>query len=720
MRSWPIALAFLASSTAVAGFNPFAFDRGILYDFTDTVSIEGTVEVPLFRPAPGSSQDCIEVTLPDGSVHLFELVIGKSGVSVSEGFAKAAGAKVKKVSFKDGGSKSSVTTLDGFNIGAASFSNVPASVDFSSSNGSSVFSAVSTIERAGSIGITGFSQLAGAVIHSEGVLRLAPASQGETVLAGIENANQIAYTSQDLSVVEFSKKKIIVTAPMPIVLEGTFGDQDTTIAFGTRGDSYVSVGLSEGLDLIQVGAHQLASDAFSVAGIGGTLVAEVNSGMRLYDSQVDLQLGESTVAGWDVAWSPNNMAMSVRQADKSSVQLYSEQAISQLLESLEEKEGEEGADTKTAEGAEGAEDGPNKAHAATYGALASVSMLSGDQAKALEYADLAVAADAEDCSVNMMRGGIALLGGKMDEAKESFAAADALYAPWAALDLETRKELEKEAKDDQPKKQASACFQAKNGNAMLLSVEGDVEALSKLDIGQENMSWLSAAAVGNAYLASGSAAEAVPAFLQVSRLERNKSWAGLGIAQSAQGHHEKAIGNLEQAMWESQNDLELARHFVDAVTAGQGAEEAAKSMAKIAGKMPTNGSWQLALSEAQVAAGLDGTAALTAAEVRFQWELSVMPTSEAMGQLAHAKIARGDYATARAIANKAMNSGISPVSAFTAMAACELNDGNVDNAKSLLVRAAATGNSAHAARLAEELVVPAPEVPVEEEELEQE
>jgi hypothetical protein len=91
-----------------------------------------------------------------------------------------------------------------------------------------------------------------------------------------------------------------------------------------------------------------------------------------------------------------------------------------------------------------------------------------------------------------------------------------------------------------------------------------------------------------------------------------------------------------------------------------------------------------------------------------------------MGQLAHAKIARGDYVTARAIANKAMNDGIFPVSAFTAMAACELNDGNVDSAKGLLLRAASTGNSAHAARLSEELVAPAPEVPVEEEELEQE
>jgi hypothetical protein len=491
MRSWPIALAFLASSAAVAGFNPFGYDRAQLFDFEDSVSIEGVVEVPLYRAAVGSSQDCVEVTLPDGSVHLFELVIGQSGVSVSEDFAKAAGAKVKEVKFKDGAGKSKVTTLDSFSIGAVQFSNVASSVGFSRSK---------NIPRAGSIGIAGFPQLAGALVHSEGVLRLAPAAEGENLLVGL-GGNQMAYTQQELSVFEFSKKKKVVTPPLTMVMSGTFGDKETTMAFGIQSGSSASIALVEGLDVLKIGSHKYASDAVSVAGVGGELVAEIESGLRLYPSGVDFYLGEDAVVDWDIAWSPSNMALSIRQAKKSGVAMYSEQAIAQLMESLEEKEGEkegeEEAKPKDAEAAEAAETAAKKAKADTYGKLAALAMLSGDSGKGLGYADDALAGDPENCAMHLMHGKVALEFGKLDVALGDFQAAADLYAPWAALDLETREDLAKEAQDDQPKKQASACFEAKAFHGMLLATSGDPKALEGLDIGNERaLTPLSAAAVG--------------------------------------------------------------------------------------------------------------------------------------------------------------------------------------------------------------------------------
>jgi hypothetical protein len=492
------------------------------------------------------------------------------------------------------------------------------------------------------------------------------------------------------------------------------------MAFGIQSSSSVSIAKAEGLELLKMGSHQYASDAVSVAGVGGELVAEVQSGLRLYPSGVDFYLGEDDVVDWDIAWSPLNMAMSIRQAEQSGVNIYSELAIAQLLESLEkgEEDPESEDKPKDAEAAEAAAESAEKAKATTYGKIAEIAMGNSASSKGMEFADKALAGDPENCAVQMMHGKMALLNGQLDVALTNFQSAADLYAPWAELDLETREELTEEAQEDQPKPQASACFEADALHATLLATGGDPKALKELNIGDERMlTPLAGRAVGNAYLASGDAAAALPAFLQVSRLDRVAAWAGLGIAQSAKGQYDKAMSNLAQGMWADQSDLELARHFVDAATLAHGAEKAAKSMGEIAGKMPTNGTWQLALAEAQIAAGQDGSAALSAAEERFQWAVTFVSTPEMMGQFAHAKIARGDYLTACVIAKKALGTAGGAVSALTANAVCAVNDGDLSAAKDLLKLAAAKGNPAHAARLAGDRPMPrqAPIVPTAEE-----
>ena len=78
-----------------------------------------------------------------------------------------------------------------------------------------------------------------------------------------------------------------------------------------------------------------------------------------------------------------------------------------------------------------------------------------------------------------------------------------------------------------------------------------------------------------------------------------------------------------------------------------------RDVGAMAAKRPTNGTWHLAHGEALAAAGQDGSTALSAAEERFQWALTFRMNAETLGQFAHAKVARGDYATARATATKA-------------------------------------------------------------------
>jgi len=718
MRSWPIALAFLASSTAFAGINPFAYDRAQLYDFEGSVSIEGQVEVPLYRPHVGSSQPCVEVTLPDGSVHLFDVNVAQTGVMVTAEFAEAAGAKVKEVEFKKGAGKGKVTTIATFNIGSVTFSSVNASVASAPATPGerSVgrYLPGGGIPRSGSIGIAGFTELAGALVRSEGVLRLAPASQGEVLLASLEGGNQMAYTSDDYWLHKPDKKTTHVNLPHPIVFNGNYGDTEARVSFSLHEQSVVSPSIADDLDVIRVGSKTVLSDALAVGGIDSTLVSTVETGLRLHESKIDLFIGEDDAVDWDIAWSPVNSALSLRQGESDGIGEYYEQATAKLLESLEEEEteGDEAKAESSDEGESSEEEGSNKAHAPTYANLATVSVMHGKADKALEYMNLAVEADSENCTYHVGKGLLHLWEGNNAAASESFVTAHDLYAPWAALDLETRKELSEEAKEDQPSKQASSCFRAKGLNALANSTDGDASALSDLDIGNEAFSTLPGIAVGNAHLAAGNFADAMPAFLQVARLERGQSWAGMAIAQSPQ-HPEKALANFEQAMWHVPNDLELARHYVETLTGAEGAEQAAAKIGAMAAKLPTNGTWHLAHGEALVAAGQDGSAAFSAAEERFQWALTFRMNAETMGQFAHAKVARGDYTTARAIANKAINSSVHSVSGLTALAAVEVNDGNLDAAKALLKRAAASGNPAHAARLAQDLVAPAP--PEEEE-----
>ena len=522
----------------------------------------------------------------------------------------------------------------------------------------------------------------------------------------------MAYTSLPSASHFFNKKTKHFSTPKSIVLEATYGDNDVTMTFSDQAASMLNDRITEGLEVIQVGSKRLVSDDFSVSEIiEGPLAVAYTSVPDHIEGGADLYIGEIAATEWDIAWSPSNGAVAIRQASSYGLNDYFEQATAELLESMnsEEEGGEESAETE-----EGTEEAPANPHAATYKSLAEIALLSGDHAKALEYAS--EAANEEDCAAFLMTGNIQLLSGDLAAAQESYAASVALYSPWDALDLETRKELTEEAQDDQPKPQDASCFQAVGLHAVAAAAAGNMEALAGLDIGMEGMSYLPALGVGNAHLAAGESTEALAAYLQVARIERLASWSGMGIAQLAKGQVENAINNLEQAMWHEGGNLELARHYVAALTASSDADSAATTMGEMAAKLPTNGTWHLAHAEALAAAGHDNSEALAQAEAQIQQDLIFRNNAESMGLFAHAKIARGDLTTGKAIANRAVNTGIFAPSALTALATIAVQEADLEAANGYLVRAAAGGNPAYAALLGVELTLPEPETTEEGEE----
>lgn len=710
MRSWPIALAFFASTTASAGLFTPSIDRDALYDFTGSVSIEGQVEVPLYRPFTGSPQPCVEVVLEDGSVHLFDLNLAQSGVTVTAAFAEAAGSEVKEVKYRGfKGSSAKVAKDISFSIGGASFSNILATVASGpiGEQSNSPFFSGGGVPRSGSIGIAGFAELAGALDRTAGVLRLAPASEGESLLNGLEGGSQVAYTSLPSATHEFDDKTKHFSAPTNIVLEATYGDNDVTVAFSTKMASSLNDRVAEGYEVIQVGSKRIVASDISVSEIiEGILPVAFTAVPDHIDGRPDLHIGQAAQTEWDIAWSPSNGAVAIRQASGSGASPYFEEASAKLIESMNTDSGEEEAsESEEAESTE--EESTTNPHAATYKTLAELALWAGDHEKAIEYAGQA--ADEEDCVSYLMTGSIQLMSGNLDAAQEAYAASWGLYSPWDALDLETRKELQEEAQEDQPKPQNAACFHAEGLHAVAAAAAGNSEALAEVDIGMQEMSHLPALGVANAKLAEGDSQGALAAYLQVARLNRMSAWSGLGLAQLGTGQPENAIGNLEQAVWHQAANIELARHYVTALTTLRGSDFAAKTIGELAAQLPTNGAWHLAHAEALATAGLDNSEAMTKAEARIQKDLLLLNNAESMGLFAHAKIARGDLTTAKAVANRAVNQSMFAPTALTALAAVAVAEGDLESAKSYLQRAAAGGDPAFVALLAVELQAPVEE-----------
>lgn len=708
MRSWPVALAFFASTTASAGFFTPSIDRDALYDFEGSISLEGQIEVPLYRPFTGSAQPCVEVVLDDGSVHLFDINLAQSGVTVTAAFAEAAGSEVKEVKYKGfKGSTAKVAKDLRFSIGGASFSGILATVASGpiGEQSNSPFFSGGGVPRAGSIGIAGFSELAGTLDRTNGVLRLAPASEGESLLNGLEGGSQVAYTSLPSATHEFDEKTKHFSPPTSIVLEATYGDNDVTVAFSTKMASTLNDRVSAGYEVIHVGSKRIVASDISVSEIiEGILPVGFSAVPDHIEGRPDLLIGQAAQTEWDIAWSPSNGAVSIRQASGAGASDYFEQASAQLLESMNtDSSEEEAAESGDAESPQ--EDSATNPHAATYKSLAELALWAGDHENALEYAQKA--ADEEDCVSHLMTGSIQVMAGNLAAAQEAYAASWGLYSPWDALDLETRKELQEEAQDDQPKPQNAACFQAEGLHALAAAAAGNSAALADVEIGMQEMSHLPALGVANAKLAEGDSQGALAAYLQVARLNRMAAWSGLGLAQLGKGQPDNAIGNLEQAVWHQAANLELARHYVTALTTRRGSDFAAKTIGELAAQLPTNGTWHLAHAEALAAAGLDNSEALAKAEEHIQRDILLLNNAESMGLFAHAKIARGDLTIAKAVANRAVNQSMFAPTALTALAAVSVAEGDLESAKSYLRRAAAGGDPAFVALLAVELQAPA-------------
>ena len=124
-----------------------------------TVELSGTVEVPLYSDFRGDPAPKLAVTLPESEAfHAFSVDLNSQGIWVTEGFAAAAGAKVKE---NQGGK---VAVIPEMHIGELVLRDVNVRIG------------------GNKLGLHAFSELAVALLPSEGVARFALAgAEGEAL-----------------------------------------------------------------------------------------------------------------------------------------------------------------------------------------------------------------------------------------------------------------------------------------------------------------------------------------------------------------------------------------------------------------------------------------------------------------------------------------------------------------------------------------------------------
>ena len=695
MRSWPILALAIFSLPATAGY-----DYNELYNQSGNVSIEGVVEVPLLRGGANVYTPYVEVTLADESRHIFRVVVGQAGMTATQAFVTAAEGETNTVKFNFTKEEVETANISSFSIGGATFNDVAVSVREESDNAhpwAPIIGGGLTVS--GSIGLASFSSIGAAIVPSAGVLRLAAANESAQLLSDI-GGTSVNYSSADATEWSYNDDRKMLLPGAPIVITGSIGGQAADIVIGAS-RSTISTELSEGMDSVYAyGVVDVVSESVNIGAGETTLTMTEDADLRYYGMPYNATLGTAVIARMDIAWDPTTSTIALSTADSDARTTWWDVAIANAEAAMAEGEEEEGDDSE--ESTE-EESGADPAAAAAAAELALLYGLSGNHERQMELATEALSLNSEDCHGYMALGAYQLHSGDFSSAMENLTTATTMWDEWYSLDLETRQELAASEEEDAQKPQTSSCYRSEGLLAVAMAVEGDLDGLAALEIGTEEFSFLPSVAVGSGFIAAGDPAAALPAFLQTSRLEREESWLGIGIAQLVSGRYEQSLMNIEAAVWESPNDVQTARVFAQAHGTINGPDAAIEAITALANANVNNGAWALVLAETMQYAGIDNTEATANALALNQRAAVFAGTANAHGSLAQAYILSGDIEAAGETANAGLALDAGSPSCLHALAVIAGGGESPDTEASdaLLRRALAgsMGNAGYAALL---------------------
>lgn len=525
-----------------------------------TVELSGTVEVPLYSDFRGDPAPKLAVTLPESEAfHAFSVDLNSQGIWVTEGFAAAAGAKVKE---NQGGK---VAVIPEMHIGELVLRDVNVRIG------------------GNKLGLHAFSELAVALLPSEGVARFALAgAEGEALVAAVGEA--VPYSSMGGTYFKYMREKQYLSTDA-IVINGQVNGQDALVYLG--GPSVmVDDDMVEGEPLTTFGLNRYYLSQVKVGDQALLLMAQGYNNPPYYPDFGGVTLDSSVTAGWDLAYDPASMTVAFKPAETLAYVSTWDIELAEALADLEAPapaEGEEAAEAPDMSGA--------------HKAVANLYLQNDMGTEALEHAEKVVEAKAESCSAHLLLGDAQFAAGKNKAAMASYQTAGELYSAWADKPLVERDALAEASEEDPSladKIQTHSCHVAWGNQAEVALSMGDFDkALAVFDEHMDLDANLAMVAA-QAYLAQERYDDALAAMYQARLINQNLDAQGaltLAVAQHASGNA-SALANYRYAA--DFGGLAEARAYASALVDLQGAEGALalKEGARV------DANWSLALAEA--------------------------------------------------------------------------------------------------------------------------
>jgi len=467
-------LALCLPSTVLAG-NPYDQYMGDIGE----VEIDGVVEIPLELGLFGDHMPYVRVKAgedDDGYWH-FILDIGSDEVIVSKAFAEkyGNGVQVKNKKFfaslgkkKDEasyglGGKFEVTTIDELYLGEGM---VLFDIDARVSSIGVEAPAIGAHSYAGVAGVIGLGALGvpAAILPSEGIVRIAPADQGQAILDSV-GGTVLPFVSAEPEIVKTWMGKQALPG-FYAILDGTAADQPVKLALSTAGmvseiRRSVEVGDVPTLPLADVNMVHLGLSLGAQA-LEPDWIIQRDATTEPFPGDVVGMVGYGLLDEYDLALDPVSQQIALKQATAQQREFSIDGFIAYQAKELEPKE-EDGEDSEAEEKTEEDIKAEQKERAGTLDKKALLHLLAGQPEAAITDLEEATGLDAEPCERWELLGNAYSYAHRFDDAAVAAQKSMDRYVAWNSLTAEEREEIqemddeEREASGVQPQN-LDACF----------------------------------------------------------------------------------------------------------------------------------------------------------------------------------------------------------------------------------------------------------------------
>jgi outer membrane protein OmpA-like peptidoglycan-associated protein len=683
-------LALCLPSAALAGnpYDTYASSIG-------GVAIDGVVELPLQGGAYGDELPYILVKWDQESSDraLFLLDMGSDEIFVARDFAEERGDGVKvfnkdffgslgkkadEAAYKLGG-KFELTHIDELYLGdGLVLSDIDAKIGgFESSPLAPGKAPLGTV--VGSIGI-GALGIPAALLVSEGIVRFAPADQGQAILDAVGGTVLAFESAPATKAKSWSGKELLDGYYM--ILDGQVAGQDLkltldTSSFASRVRNAVELGEvpsapAGDMDMVYVPA------ALGAQPLEGDWAVRMDTSTLDYPGGVQVTLAYGFLNTFDLAVDPASSQLAIRPADAQQrawpIQGFIDQKAREL-EPAEPAEGEEPAE-KTEEDLKAEQE----ERAVTLIKKGQFHLVAAQVDEAIASMEEATGLHADPCEHWLELSKAYGAAHRFDDAAVAAQKGMDRYLAWASLSAEEREEIEemddeeREASGVQPQN-LDACFQAPGTVAYFQLVAGqNAEAIATFDAHADlhpNIGLVT----GIAYLLEGDAEAAQGPLRQALNMgaraigEHQDLLSGVRIAMAElygrQGDFDSALANWEHERMYLAADPFAVEQYAGLIRQRDGDAAVVPALEALAANYPENPIVRTVLAKELATAGQADAAkaAFAEAEALFAHELLLHPNlARGYGAKAWFLVQLEDWAGAKTVATKALE--LNPTSEY--------------------------------------------------------